>query len=916
MIKIKHLTKKYNNQEVLRDINIKISSPCFIILNGPSGCGKSTLLNIISLLDSSFDGEYEFMGRNVKSLKPREKEKLIFENITYLFQEPKLIENESVKTNLELIVGHQLSKIKINELLKEFSLNINDQSIVKNLSKGEQKRVTLIGAKLRNTPIIIGDEITSGLDEANKGFVLDFLKEASKDKIVILVSHDCDVLNEYTKNVFSLTNHRIKDINIESSKRLVKSYEKNNCLSAKYLFSHIKKQIKQKRFRTLILMISLIVCLFTMGLSFLISDQMKNNLKDSLTSFYNTNQVIMTKKGENNKISKQVVDINMFDDFYNNYDDLIEKSRVFYLANFNNYFSSENYLSLTLNQTRLNLNQYGVETINQFVPLSLIDREIYPLNKSNLKQDEIIIGLSKVKIQNICSTLKLNGNDEDTLSKYFLNHHIEGTFNICNQEWEYYLEIKMKVVGFIIYDNPVIISSDEFFNERIIEDTMQLPYSYFLNEIDYYPWTTKKICALVINNDNLSNFYVRMLKDKKMNRYSFNILSKDEYPYFYELISCSLVYFTYKDEKELSYNEIEDICSKINNVNSFIPCGSDSYNVDESSLLGGFSNPSYFSFDINLNDEFIDYNSFSSGNLGSYQSSYFSFSNNNFYTLSLLDCSKSNYVRFIPYQKNKQKLKKGVYPIDETEILISKSLGEDKLGEYLYLTMLENVVYTNGKYQNIFSTQPFKVVGIVDESTKAIYQENYFPLVLSNIVFDVKNKNNSIDKCLLNFKTIKKDDLIDLNNHFSSYSFLNPLEDYLKEIDVGLNYLSTGLLVFSLITLLSSFLMIILVNYLFLKESEREIAIYFFLGYQKKSIFLQFVILSGILIFVSMGITFISLLLTSFVIPIFESSLNNFYLSFPPFLIITIISILSFITSCLISFRNFTKQDVIELIKK
>ena len=264
----------------------------------------------------------------LKSLKPKEKEKLIFENITYLFQEPKLIENESVKTNLELIVGHQLSKLKVNELLKEFSLNLNDQSIVKNLSKGEQKRVTLIGAKLRKTPIIIGDEITSGLDESNKRFVLDFLKKESKDKIVILVSHDRDVLTEYTENVFNLTNHQLENINIESNKHLVKSYEKNNCLSIKYLFSHIKKQIKQKRFRTLILMISLIVCLFTMGLSFLISDQMKSNLKDSLTSFYNTNQVIMTKKGENKKTSKQVVDINMFDDFYHNYDDFIEKSRL------------------------------------------------------------------------------------------------------------------------------------------------------------------------------------------------------------------------------------------------------------------------------------------------------------------------------------------------------------------------------------------------------------------------------------------------------------------------------------------------------------------------------------------------------------------------------------------------------------
>lgn len=916
MIKINNLSKSFNKELVLQKINIEIDSPCFIALVGDSGCGKSTLLNIISLMDTSFNGEYKFFDKDVKKLTNKEKEELISNNITYLFQDPKLIEDENIKVNLELISGIELNNQKIDALLKEFDLHVSPNSLVKNLSKGEQKRITLIGAKLRNTPLIICDEITSGLDQENSIKAIQFLKKMSKDHIVILVSHDQDLVKKYVKHIYQIHNHLIEPIIQKNYPIKINSLKRNNKLSLKYSINHLLKLVKQKKVRTSLLIISLIVCLFTMGLSFLISDEVKDSMVNSLTSYYGTNQIVMERKEkESDLLKKQVVDGNEFSDFYNDYQDLILKEHVYYLANFENYFSTDNYVSLVLGKSYYDLNEYGVGNLNTFLPIDLCLDEIYPYEENKFNDDEIIIGLSLVKVQNICQRLHLDGFSPEVLAKYLEKNRIPATVYIQQEEWEYYLEINLYVIGFVISEEEIIYSSNDFFNEYMIEEKMQLSYSYFLNEIDYYPWTTKKLCGFLIDKKKIVDFFSQMIIDEKMSNYSFHILDVEEDHPFY-IHNYEFVYFTYKNKGSLSIGEIDSVCRNIEEVTWYLPCGEKSYTLDNNSLLGGFDNPTYLSFNEDLNDEFIDFNSFSSGNLGSYQSNYFTSNINGLFSMSFLDCSKKNYVKFTPYSKKNLKLIQGKYPLNEDEILISKKLSESQIGDQIYLTMLKEILPSNDQFQNVFETHKFKVVGVVDDNNLCIYQENTFPLILSNVIYRIDQNDQNIDKCLINLKKSSQEFIDSLNDTYPDYLFENPLENYLKDIENGLNYLSIGLLGFSLITLVSSLLMIILVNYLFLKDKEKEVAIYAFLGYKKTSIFSLFVILCGFMIFVSLIITYLSLLVTSLIIPIVEKNFNSFSLSTFPFIIILVVSLISFGITCLISLRNFLKQDIIQLIKQ
>ena len=124
------------------------------------------------------------------------------------------------------------------------------------------------------------------------------------------------------------------------------------------------KMITRKRVRTFILFFSMIICLFTMGLSFLIKGAMEQSLKDSLSSYYGTNQIIMKSKDSFSQIKKmEVVDSNEFEDFILNYEDLIESTSQSYLCNYENYFVDRNDFLININGFNYSLDNYGVRNI-------------------------------------------------------------------------------------------------------------------------------------------------------------------------------------------------------------------------------------------------------------------------------------------------------------------------------------------------------------------------------------------------------------------------------------------------------------------------------------------------------------------------------------------------------------------------
>lgn len=207
MIKIKQLSKAFNEDYVIKNFSEEIKENEMIAIVGKSGCGKSTLLNILGLIDSEYDGQILYDDIDIKKLNASSKNTFVRTNISYLFQNYALIDDETVYENLLLALYY--TKFKKEEK-KQFIMNalkkvelvdkLNKQ--VFTLSGGEQQRVALARTLLKPCKIILADEPTGNLDNNNRDQVIKILKEMHNDKkTVIIVTHDETIAKQCQRKI-------------------------------------------------------------------------------------------------------------------------------------------------------------------------------------------------------------------------------------------------------------------------------------------------------------------------------------------------------------------------------------------------------------------------------------------------------------------------------------------------------------------------------------------------------------------------------------------------------------------------------------------------------------------------------------------------------------------------------------------
>lgn len=193
MIVGENITKSFGDRILFKDFNFHIKDGEFIFFSGESGAGKTTLLNIIGLLEPTDAGRLLINGCEYKTNK--DKRKFYAEEAGFLFQNFALIENKTVKQNLEIVKTKSKLSDRIDAALKIVRLTDKINNKVYTLSGGEQQRIALARLILKPCNIILADEPTGSLDRRNTELVLSLLKKInSMGKTVIIVSHD-----EYVK---------------------------------------------------------------------------------------------------------------------------------------------------------------------------------------------------------------------------------------------------------------------------------------------------------------------------------------------------------------------------------------------------------------------------------------------------------------------------------------------------------------------------------------------------------------------------------------------------------------------------------------------------------------------------------------------------------------------------------------------
>ena len=222
LIKIKNLTKNFINNKlvvkVLKNLNLELEMGNIVALIGPSGSGKSTLLHLIALLDKPTTGNISILGKETFNITEDEKNKIIRDNISIIFQNNNLLSDFTAIENvaMPLIIrnnSYSDSIQKAEKFLKKVNLGHRLSHFPSDLSGGEQQRVAIARSLIADTKIILADEPTGNLDVKNSNEVFSyFLKLKQKNKIILIATHNREIAKkaDYT---LSISDGNIKRVN-------------------------------------------------------------------------------------------------------------------------------------------------------------------------------------------------------------------------------------------------------------------------------------------------------------------------------------------------------------------------------------------------------------------------------------------------------------------------------------------------------------------------------------------------------------------------------------------------------------------------------------------------------------------------------------------------------------------------------
>ena len=601
MLKLENITKIYEGknfkQIALNDVTLAFRNNEFVSILGPSGSGKTTLLNIIGGLDKYTYGNLIIDGVSTRKYKERDWNNYRSKKVGFIFQSYNLINHQTVLSNvlLSLNIAGKPKKESIKlakKVLKDVGLENYIKKKPKELSGGQMQRVAIARALVTN--IILCDEPTGALDSQTSIQIMELLKEISKEKLVIMVTHNVTLANKYSDRVIALNDgvitydtspYEVENYSLKKIKNKRKAMNKFTSLSLSF------NNLLTKKSRTLltsfagsigIIGIALILSL-SKGTQKYINKIEKNTFSKypiSIMESYIDYQNMFDKEKESCKNGS----ICFINDLTNN---VVNDNKINSISKFSNilkqnYENINNY-TLDINYNyNIDLNIYKDNKIIE--NSSLYFKEFFNNNSPLLKEYTLIYGKLPEKYNEIVIVTDENGKLPLSLMKsLFLNEDIDLSKTI-NISYEKIINSKFKLVSetsYYIYENDTwqyIKNNQDKINDILdksinvkITGILKLNKDAVISESGFIGYS-KKLINYLNDEVNSSNIKKSILENKDINPLTNNLYDENM---TYEMLLDSIsindknpikIDIYPKDYK--SKEKIESIIKKYNEENS------------------------------------------------------------------------------------------------------------------------------------------------------------------------------------------------------------------------------------------------------------------------------------------------------------------------------------------------------------
>lgn len=603
MLKLENITKIYEGknfkQIALNDVTLAFRNNEFVSILGPSGSGKTTLLNIIGGLDKYTYGNLIIDGVSTRKYKERDWNNYRSNKVGFIFQSYNLINHQTVLSNvlLSLNIAGKPKKESIKlakKVLKDVGLENYIKKKPKELSGGQMQRVAIARALVTNPDIILCDEPTGALDSQTSIQIMELLKEISKEKLVIMVTHNVTLANKYSDRVIALNDgvitydtspYEVENYTLKKIKNKRKTMNKFTSLSLSF------NNLLTKKSRTLltsfagsigIIGIALVLSLSKGTQKYInkIEKETFSKYPISIMENYIDYQNMFDKEKESCK-NGSICSIN---DLSNN---VVNDNKINSMSKFSNilkqnYENINNY-TLDINYNyNINLNIYKDNKMIE--NSSLYFKEFLNNNSPLLKEYTLIYGKLPEKYNEIVIVTDENGKLPLSLMKtLFLNEDIDLSKTI-NISYEKIIDSKFKLVSetsYYIYENDTwqyIKNNRDKINDILdksinlkITGILKLNKDAVISESGFIGYS-KKLINYLNDEVNSSNIKKSILKNKDINPLTNNLYDENM---TYEMLLDSIsindknpikIDIYPKDYK--SKEKIEGIIKKYNEENS------------------------------------------------------------------------------------------------------------------------------------------------------------------------------------------------------------------------------------------------------------------------------------------------------------------------------------------------------------